>query len=109
MSRGSRTRRPTSTSSSTTSRWRSGRPPGPPTPRRPGNGRSAEHTSELQSLMRTSYAVFCLKNKKKNETNIIQATEPPIKRLNYKKSTPTLHNKATEYKVTHTLKEAKKN
>src|SRR3546814_11925870 len=24
-------------------------------------GRSAEHTSELQSLMRTSYAVFCLK------------------------------------------------
>src|SRR3546814_6895881 len=24
------------------------------------NGRSAEHTSELQSLMRTSYAVFCL-------------------------------------------------
>src|SRR3546814_8127489 len=28
-------------------------------------GRSEEHTSELQSLMRTSYAVFCLK--KKNE------------------------------------------
>src|SRR3546814_2972128 len=25
--------------------------------------RSEEHTSELQSLMRTSYAVFCLKNK----------------------------------------------
>src|SRR3546814_1646634 len=30
--------------------------------------RSAEHTSELQSLMRTSYAVFCLK-KKINHTN----------------------------------------
>src|SRR3546814_6103751 len=29
--------------------------------------RSEEHTSELQSLMRTSYAVFCLK-KKKNKT-----------------------------------------
>src|SRR3546814_4858892 len=29
-------------------------------------GRSEEHTSELQSLMRISYAVFCLKNKKKN-------------------------------------------
>src|SRR3546814_1943888 len=29
------------------------------------NGRSEEHTSELQSLMRISYAVFCLKNKKK--------------------------------------------
>src|SRR3546814_2335912 len=28
-----------------------------------GTRRSEEHTSELQSLMRTSYAVFCLKNK----------------------------------------------
>src|SRR3546814_7745265 len=28
-------------------------------------GRSEEHTSELQSLMRNSYAVFCLKKKKK--------------------------------------------
>src|SRR3546814_14938224 len=28
-------------------------------------GRSEEHTSELQSLMRTSYAVFCLKKKNK--------------------------------------------
>src|SRR3546814_7387329 len=28
--------------------------------------RSEEHTSELQSLMRTSYAVFCLKKKNKN-------------------------------------------
>src|SRR3546814_9056365 len=28
--------------------------------------RSEEHTSELQSLMRNSYAVFCLKNKKKS-------------------------------------------
>src|SRR3546814_3125430 len=33
--------------------------------------RSEEHTSELQSLMRISYAVFCLKKKKqKNTTNI---------------------------------------
>src|SRR3546814_1789149 len=29
-----------------------------------GEARSEEHTSELQSLMRTSYAVFCLQNKK---------------------------------------------
>src|SRR3546814_8327720 len=29
--------------------------------------RSEEHTSELQSLMRISYAVFCLKKKKNNE------------------------------------------
>src|SRR3546814_9567280 len=30
-------------------------------------GRSEEHTSELQSLMRISYAVFCLKKKKKEQ------------------------------------------
>src|SRR3546814_6788273 len=30
--------------------------------------RSEEHTSELQSLMRISYAVFCLKKKKQTET-----------------------------------------
>src|SRR3546814_7344340 len=30
-----------------------------------GHERSEEHTSELQSLMRISYAVFCLKKKKK--------------------------------------------
>src|SRR3546814_3593191 len=34
----------------------------------PGVGRSEEHTSELQSLMRISYAVFCLK-KKTTQTN----------------------------------------
>src|SRR3546814_1818981 len=32
--------------------------------------RSEEHTSELQSLMRNSYAVFCLKKKKKNNHDI---------------------------------------
>src|SRR3546814_9685607 len=32
--------------------------------------RSEEHTSELQSLMRISYAVFCLKKKKKKTYNI---------------------------------------
>src|SRR3546814_5469232 len=31
----------------------------------PSDDRSEEHTSELQSLMRISYAVFCLKKKKK--------------------------------------------
>src|SRR3546814_1740750 len=35
-----------------------------------GRARSEEHTSELQSLMRISYAVFCLK-KKTNKQNII--------------------------------------
>src|SRR3546814_9560049 len=33
------------------------------------DGRSDEHTSELQSLMRISYAVFCLKKKKNNTTS----------------------------------------
>src|SRR3546814_7289497 len=46
-------------------------PPGPDGPDRRADGpgdqrrrRSEEHTSELQSLMRISYAVFCLKKKK---------------------------------------------
>src|SRR3546814_3384322 len=33
----------------------------------PGADRSEEHTSELQSLMRISYAVFCLKKKNTNK------------------------------------------
>src|SRR3546814_1118636 len=33
-----------------------------------GDDRSEEHTSELQSLMRISYAVFCLKTKNNNST-----------------------------------------
>src|SRR3546814_3836816 len=37
--------------------------------------RSEEHTSELQSLMRISYAVFCLK-KKKNKQNTTCHTHP---------------------------------
>src|SRR3546814_9952322 len=37
-----------------------------------GSERSEEHTSELQSLMRTSYAVFCLK--KKNNINSLRPT-----------------------------------
>src|SRR3546814_5426270 len=35
-------------------------------------GRSEEHTSELQSLMRISYAVFCLKKKKHNTRKIMK-------------------------------------
>src|SRR3546814_9370994 len=57
------------------------RRPGPPQGRRgptiffggsrPANIlRSEEHTSELQSLMRISYAVFCLKKKKKKKITI---------------------------------------
>src|SRR3546814_9693340 len=38
--------------------------------RRPGPERSEEHTSELQSLMRISYAGFCLKKKKKKANQV---------------------------------------
>src|SRR3546814_3441512 len=49
--------------------------PRPDAPRRrPGSGRprrrSEEHTSELQSLMRTSYDVFCLKKKKQKRNTL---------------------------------------
>src|SRR3546814_7892828 len=37
--------------------------------------RSEEHTSELQSLMRNSYAVFCLKKKKKNNDTLNNKTQ----------------------------------
>src|SRR3546814_8476123 len=49
-----------------------GEPPDRSKPLEPGLGRertrSEEHTSELQSLMRISYAVFCLKKKKNTPT-----------------------------------------
>src|SRR3546814_3872907 len=35
-----------------------------------GEGRSEEHTSELQSLMRISYAVFCLKKKQSRKNKL---------------------------------------
>src|SRR3546814_6351796 len=53
----------------------------------PASGRSEEHTSELQSLMRISYAVFCLK-KKNNEyrhtkyTRIYEYEEHIYKHIN---------------------------
>src|SRR3546814_2305397 len=47
--------------------------------------RSEEHTSELQSLMRISYAVFCLKKKRGQGNQVTHAVEPTQKttRLNY--------------------------
>src|SRR3546814_9460416 len=47
--------------------------------------RSEEHTSELQSLMRISYAVFCLKKKTKQ-----QITSDEIKKALYTQQTTTL-------------------
>src|SRR3546814_8359676 len=46
----------------------------------PGRVRSEEHTSELQSLMRISYAVFCLKKKNNQRKN------PPNNNLLHKTS-----------------------
>src|SRR3546814_9027959 len=43
--------------------------------------RSEEHTSELQSLMRISYAVFCLKKKNQKQHTLIHN---PNERQNYK-------------------------
>src|SRR3546814_6908302 len=57
--------------------------------RPPKGSRSEEHTSELQSLMRISYAVFCLKKKNSKKTKyIINQIE---KRLKYTSSI-LLHN-----------------
>src|SRR3546814_4914671 len=51
------------------------------------HGRSEEHTSELQSLMRISYAVFCLKKKNKNTTQSNNKTNTNNKRS----ADPTKH------------------
>src|SRR3546814_4160770 len=40
--------------------------------------RSEEHTSELQSLMRTSYAVFCLKKKNTHTSTDTEQTRQPL-------------------------------
>src|SRR3546814_7835522 len=55
--------------------------------------RSEEHTSELQSLMRISYAVFCLK-KKKNTDKI--TTSANLRRTNY------THRISRKYNQNHT-------
>src|SRR3546814_5667206 len=53
--------------------------------------RSEEHTSELQSLMRISYAVFCLKKKKNNSHNttyeVYTSTTNTIFQINNSKNT----------------------
>src|SRR3546814_3926765 len=53
--------------------------------------RSEEHTSELQSLMRISYAVFCLKKKKRSQTKPQHTTHKNITKHHY----PTHSNSNT--------------
>src|SRR3546814_8085393 len=48
--------------------------------------RSEEHTSELQSLMRISYAVFCLKNKKHTNTQACATITDHTSRTRYYKN-----------------------
>src|SRR3546814_8671906 len=58
--------------------------------------RSEEHTSELQSLMRISYAVFCLKKKNKQHKNQTKRRRQNKQQHNTKRSTITLcRNKIT--------------
>src|SRR3546814_1691648 len=50
------------------------------------DGRSEEHTSELQSLMRISYAVFCLKKKNtknKKTTHHTKTTNQILRKINH--------------------------
>src|SRR3546814_6673363 len=56
-----------------------------------GMARSEEHTSELQSLMRISYAVFCLKKKKKNISTqkLHTITTPTTRHTNSTNATQT--------------------
>src|SRR3546814_4882963 len=68
-----------------------------PTPRRRGC-RSEEHTSELQSLMRSSYAVFCLKNKHRSETHTSKPA-PHYTQLSLLQHYTTTHG--TKYKHTY--------
>src|SRR3546814_6501170 len=51
-----------------------------------GVERSEEHTSELQSLMRISYAVFCLKKKKTTQRHNKASTNKPIRQINNKEN-----------------------
>src|SRR3546814_9239010 len=53
-------------------------------PLEPGSMRSEEHTSELQSLMRISYAVFCLKKKNNKHHKAIYSTKSTAQHKTYK-------------------------
>src|SRR3546814_3583841 len=66
------------------------------------SARSEEHTSELQSLMRISYAVFCLKKKKKtnkhacNEYTVQLKRQTPIRCMHTNNKIQSKHNKLTQ-------------
>src|SRR3546814_7756480 len=66
-----------------------------------GSKRSEEHTSELQSLMRISYAVFCLKKKKKKTTTNKQESTSKIQATASMES-PTINHRTTQILQTTT-------
>src|SRR3546814_5585588 len=61
------------------------------------SARSEEHTSELQSLMRISYAVFCLKKKKQNNSNQLNRRLHVDVLLHKRHNTNTTRNKQTSH------------
>src|SRR3546814_1935523 len=61
----------------------------------PEAAKSEEHTSELQSLMRISYAVFCLKKKKNPPKQTTQHTNTNLLKQ------PTQHNYSLAYNNRH--------
>src|SRR3546814_7042850 len=82
----------------TAARRCTGHPDLPRARHEPGNSqarlpapRSEEHTSELQSLMRISYAVFCLKKKKKNTHEQAQHTITTLRKSSYLTHTLRIH------------------
>src|SRR3546814_6484491 len=71
---------------------------------RPGDGsgraaRSEEHTSELQSLMRISYAVFCLKKKKKKQAQPNKKSQHTTIATSKTKNTNSTHAKPIRTKT----------
>src|SRR3546814_2935300 len=64
--------------------------------------RSEEHTSELQSLMRISYAVFCLKKKKKiHDKKTLVILQQLHMQTKTKKDSSTKIRNADEYNLNH--------
>src|SRR3546814_8491869 len=62
--------------------------------------RSEEHTSELQSLMRISYAVFCLKKKKhKKHKKVTHSSKKKITQYERSRQIQSIH---TEHLITNT-------
>src|SRR3546814_1979720 len=60
--------------------------------------RSEEHTSELQSLMRISYAVFCLTKKKKRSETKKHSSQQSIITILVKELIVLIHNTKTQQK-----------